>query len=674
MARKKREIKIYTLDTETLGFEGGLKRIAIYDGVEKTFGYKFRDVEWKLIEAYKKGYSVHVYIHNLEFDARKLEGLFEPENVNWDATKIINGRYAVITCKYYTLHDSFRLMPRSLDYLSKSFGVEHGKMDLMEEVEKTYPGQYKNKEDFFLNCDKDDPVYVKYLGYDVMSLYELLEKLMDVAGITKEELVKRMSAASLARYILKHGFKGKVFQQENSSKTDYELITLCKAWRSEKSIRENFSNEFINYQMIEEKMREAYFGGRTEVFIPRIVKKPGRQINAYYADRNSMYPAEMIDKHFPIGYPEYDNNPKFVKYAFEDWQRDRAGLGFIKCVVHVPKQFIPPLPVHMGKLVFPAGVIEGTWTYVELEYAMKHCGVEVLEWKEVIHFKKTSKIFKSFIETFSEIKSNAKANGEGALEYLAKLLQNVSYGWTALRRDDKTELHTLNEEKLQKYGERLIYTNEEYGYFESHADVRTDTIQVQIACYVTSYARLNLLDLLRKQNEKGLVYYCDTDSIVCEAELPPEILDKYKLGMWDIEQFIQDGIFIQPKVYATVAADDSKGKVKFKGVSHETQKKFDFAFYESILSKLQDGDFDEIEVETNKLLLRSIRYAQKTGTDPNKGERRTKKMYLFRKQKRDMEYEQNFSLPWYFETLEEFKNFSFKQPVVPHKEIGDLIK
>ena len=50
MARKKYKPKIITLDTETIGLDGALRRIAIYDGKEVTFGLAFRDIEWKIDE------------------------------------------------------------------------------------------------------------------------------------------------------------------------------------------------------------------------------------------------------------------------------------------------------------------------------------------------------------------------------------------------------------------------------------------------------------------------------------------------------------------------------------------------------------------------------------------------------------------------------------------------
>ena len=74
---RKRPKKLFTLDTETYnGLKGVLKRIAIYDGVDVIYGYTFEDVERVLKSSYKDGYKPIVYIHNLEFDARKIPSIF----------------------------------------------------------------------------------------------------------------------------------------------------------------------------------------------------------------------------------------------------------------------------------------------------------------------------------------------------------------------------------------------------------------------------------------------------------------------------------------------------------------------------------------------------------------------------------------------------------------------
>ena len=666
MARKKRPVKIYSLDTETIGLDGDIKRIAIYDGQQVTYGYKFADVEHVLTDGYKQGYQVYCYIHNLEFDARKIDNLFVKGKILWSQCKIINGRYVKIVTPKYTFQDSFRLLPRALSHLSKSFDLEHGKLDLWEEVQKTYPDMFNDHVDFLSRCHADDPLYLKYLGYDVMALYELIDKLCSVSGLTHEEIVKCLTTASLSRYIFKNGYKGTIFKDQYRGDTDFEILCSNKAWGSSKPIKE--SSAEISYIELEEFLRKGYHGGRTEVFKSHAEYKDGETV-AYYYDVNSEYPAMMgtrqnvsgvdIGLYYPVGYPQYYNDEYMSKYTYEKYLDDRKGLGFLDVTVYVPKQDIPPLPVKMQKLVFPCGFIRGVFTYCELEYAVKNCGVEILEYHACCHFTKTFNVFERFISIFSKMKSDAKANGEKALEQFSKDVQNVGYGWTALNRHDKTELNYI--EKADKYGDRLLYTNEELGYCEARSIVNAQTIQVQIASYVTSYARLLLLDTAREQAKKGHVYYCDTDSLVCEKPLSPEKVHKTKLGYWDLEHEIKEGIWIQPKVYAI--NDDV---IKFKGVSKNRQKSLDIDFYRGLLQDLKEGTEEYKEVEENIERLRSIRVSHKKGLDPNELEHLNKRINLFNKQKRQMFYEENYTLPWYFETLEAFENFNFDIDYSPY--------
>ena len=663
MAKKQRDNIIVTLDTETIGLDGAIKRIAIYHELtpEPIYGYSFEDIEPQLIWLYDMGFNVHVYIHNLEFDARKMPKIFERGNVLWSQCRIINGRYTKIVCKKYQFHDSFRILPESLASLSQSFDLEHGKLDLWEEVKKTYPGQYKDHIDFLSRCDPDDPLYMKYLGYDVLSLHELLYKLMDVSGLDVDEFIKIGTTASLSRYLFKNGYKGQKFEDENGV-SDFDRLTKCKAWGSLKYIKGNHSLNEISYQEVEEKIRAGYYGGRTEVFKPLAEK-------AFHYDVNSEYPAVMLNNEYPVGYPDYYAGNYQCKYQFNKWRRNHKGLGFLKCKVFVPYQHIPPLPVKIQKLVFPCGYIEGTWTYSELEYAINNCGVEILEYEELIHFKQTYPIFHRFISVFSEIKSEAKANGEKALEKLAKLVQNTGYGYTGMRRDDKTELK--DEKDLEKFEDRLIYHSEELGFIEIESIVHAPYIQVQVAAYVTSYARLLLLDALRIQSAAGEVYYCDTDSIVCSAPMSPEKVHKTKLGFWDLEKEIDSGIFLQPKVYYEHA---EKETIKFKGVSRETAKGFNENFYKEIFDKLKSGQGGKIMVEHGKELLRSIKYGQKKGIDLNKLEIRDKELNLDNKQKRQMFYNENRTEPWYFGSLEQFRDFHFNIDYKPYlNEQGFLL-
>lgn len=635
----KRPVKILTLDTETYnGLLGELKRIAVYDGEKVYYGYTFEDVEKILLNYDLMGFNVHCYIHNIEFDARKIPDIFSKERIKWKNSLCINHKLATISCKKYVFHDSFKLLPMALKKLSESFDLEHGKLDLWEEVQKKYSGwHFKNIVDFLDNCSVQDPLYLEYLGYDVMSLYELIYKLIDLTGIQEYDFVKKVSTASISRHLFEHGFKGEFFKDENEGKTDFDI--LC-----EFNWEEN--------QEVEEFIRASYCGGRTEVFKPRLWE------HGFHYDVNSLYPFVMSDGKalYPVGKPLYYTDGEIAQKFYNEWKKDKVGLGFLYCKVFVPKQHIPPLPVKKGKLCFPCGEFDGVWTYEELDYSEQECGVKILEYYEVCHFEKTYPVFKRFIECFYQLKDKGKKEKNIALTTFAKLIMNVGYGYTGMRRDDKTALDSI--EKITDY-DNISNICEDLGFIEIPNEVHSKYIQVQVASYVTSRARLVLLKGLKHIEKKGgNVYYCDTDSIVSDVPMDASFIDKYKLGYWDCEaDNISNAIFLKPKVYAEVIGGEVNKK--FKGVSRDTVKDYDFEYYKMLYKLFEEKKEDEIVVEKNKLVMRSIMYMHKKNLDYDYVEYRDKKMNLKNKDKRLMNYEKNYTEPLFFKSIEDFDSFDF---------------
>ena len=243
------------------------------------------------------GYKTYVYIHNLEFDLRKIYNeLKEHTIILWDKSLLINGKVAQLVTSDFILQDSLKLLPMSLHTLSHDFGVEHGKLDLWTEVKKRYPGQYKDIVDFLDRCDVDDPLFLEYLGYDVISLYEVLNKVMAVSGLDESQLVKCVTTASLSRYIFKNGFKGQQFKSPENNKTDYEIMCSFN-WENEPEIEQFFV--------------DGYCGGRCEVFnmllnenLDLYSDTINKDIYGLHYDVNSLYPYEM-EKEYPVGKAEY---------------------------------------------------------------------------------------------------------------------------------------------------------------------------------------------------------------------------------------------------------------------------------------------------------------------------------------------------------------------------------
>lgn len=95
---------------------------------------------------------------------------------------------------------------------------------------------------------------------------------------------------------------------------------------------------------------------------------------------------------------------------------------------------------------------------------------------------------------------------------------------------------------------------------------------VSIAAAVTAYSRMiiNKYKLLALQ--QGLdIYYSDTDSLVLNGPLPPEVCDPAQLGKLKLEHMFKEGLFVLPKIYF-LELEDGHTVTKCKGYSGELSK------------------------------------------------------------------------------------------------------
>ena len=89
---------------------------------------------------------------------------------------------------------------------------------------------------------------------------------------------------------------------------------------------------------------------------------------------------------------------------------------------------------------------------------------------------------------------------------------------------------------------------------------------VFIASYITTGARLHLFKTIHYIKQRGgEVYYCDTDSIFTNIELPSDMVSETEIGLWKLEKKISKGKFWGSKCYMYY---DESGKTtkKVKGV------------------------------------------------------------------------------------------------------------
>ncbi len=592
---------IITFDTETRGLFGDIFLLGMYDG-EKFYFLSPKEFFWKLMQ-YPE--PVYAYAHNLDFDFSKLWKAVGGIPVSWGKTIIIH--HSLVRVKIEGLNiflcDSFKLFPSSLEKLSKDFELETAKINLDDYIKKC---GFKNKDDFFKNVSPDDPILREYLKHDCMALYELIKKAISFSGLSEEEFCKCPTTPALSM---------KLFQR--ISPQEYETITNSK-----------LSKELEDYG------RNAYIGARVEVVKPVLNKK------GFHYDVNSLYPHVMKVNTYPVGkYLRYDGS--MAEYAYKVFKGGGFKHAIIQAKVYVPEDtYIPVLPFRGDKLYFPVGRFEGYWTGEELELAEKYGAIVKVE--SGIFWENGEKIFEKFIK----IMEKEKIHSKGARRNFFKLIQNSLYGKFGMKREREAYYTVDKESMLIKRGKKYlkIKLDCDNEILVSTKKVRADYIRPHIAAYVTSYARIYLFNGIMINPDR--VYYYDTDSLVIDYELPAEMVDDSEYGKWKMEGEIQQGIFLQPKLYAELRTD-GKEILKSKGLIQEYRKQTSFKTYLNILQAILEGK-NEIILYEDIPARRKFISSLKLGKDVDEKVFLRKKLNLSAKQKREMDFWANNSKPLKF--------------------------
>jgi hypothetical protein len=184
-----------------------------------------------------------IFAHVLKYDGEFILD-FLSRNRDFSFTPIINGG-KLLEIKIRDIHkhvwrfrDSYSLLPASLKDLTKSFDVEHKKLDEDEKGMLTNPEYNRN---------------------DCMGLYEVLLKFRAING----------------------GFFGMTISQTALSifRMRYQKFPI-------RTVRE-----------VEPILRKAFYGGRTEIFKYNL----NMDKRFYYYDVTSLYPSVMRDFEYPYG-------------------------------------------------------------------------------------------------------------------------------------------------------------------------------------------------------------------------------------------------------------------------------------------------------------------------------------------------------------------------------------
>lgn len=541
----KEKAKICVFDIETFGFAGENYAVGFYDG--KTYK-QFKGIGTALkdfVDFYitKKFRTYKCYAHyGGKFDFLHLFKTIKDAGYFTKGFEVIPishgskiGEVKIRKNKHvWNFRDSTSILPDKLKNLAKDFDTKMQKGDFDHEKIN-----HKN----WLSLESE---WSPYLKADCFALYQILRKwednLIQEFGVNLQHITT--SASSAMRI-----FRTKFLKNTN----------------------------LITYKACEDDIRQAYYGGRTEIF-----KFKGEDLNYY--DVNSLYPFVMKTFDMPVDRPVFSYTVELTDFA----------IAYAE--IEIPADLdIPVLPHRLEiakgvhKLVFPTGKISGWYCTPELMKAVeKGCKVQI---KKGYKFKREN-LFKEYVEiNYAE---KTKQKGKSKIKYkMRKGLLNELYGKFGQRREREKRIFGC---PIDLIGKELDFNDEVEMYKETSFSNATYILPA-IACFITCYARLELYKLL-DGNEP---YYCDTDSVVTKKVLKQGI----KVGELELEKQIKRAVFLRPKMYYLDLAKPIfiNGKevfeeIKAKGFPKEQREKLTFKDYDNALIK---NNYDNFSFEKEVL-------------------------------------------------------------------------
>jgi len=565
--------EILTFDIETFIDENNNfipYACGFYDG-KNNFNYYLTDYESAdemLLECLKAmvqpqyhGYTI--YAHNFSrFDSIFIFKLIH-NNFNTKFTSKDN-KILSLTIKPHSqskirlyFKDSLNILVNSLDSLGKSFNVP---------VKKSiFPYKFVNKNNLeYQGGIPDKHFYNPYDDYS--SQYELFK---EGNWSLRDETIKYLRNDLISLYQVLNKMNDWLFQEYKINMTKYSTISgISLAIYRTKFLKNDFKIPKLRGN-INKNIRSAYYGGAVDVYKPH-------GYNLYYYDVNSLYPFAMLND-MPVGNPIYSTNSN-LKELF----------GFVKATVTSPDNIKKPiLPYKSSKgLIFPTGTWTGWFFSEELKQAQNEFGYQVVVHESYI-FQRDNQLFTKFVSEFGGIKEKST----GAAKVIAKLILNSLYGRLGMKNElnktvvipteDAIKIHlaypVIDNFPLSDQLEYIRYNSEPdkelcnqsgIDYLKLLLKNDNDTPEINsapgVAAAITAYSRMYMNKLKNIPNNE--CFYSDTDSIVLEKPLENYEINN-KIGNLKLEYpKINEALFISPKLYL-LELDDGKLIAKGRGYS-----------------------------------------------------------------------------------------------------------
>lgn len=317
-------------------------------------------------------------------------------------------------------------------------------------------------------------------------------------------------------------------------------------------------------------IRKAYAGGFVS-FNKQAQNRVKR--GAISLDINSMYPAQMLHRPMPYGYPEFFTG----KYKpFKDYC---LYIQRIRCAFHLKKGGIAMIAT---RRLFRSGVelyqedsggkaVELTLASPDLELFFDNYDVWALEYidgcmfrskkgreitpqeaakmtvDEVIEEDGKGSLFYDYIKKWRYIKEHEPSGS--ALRDYAKRMQNALYGALAVNPERSNALPFLADGKV---------------HYKLDIDKGGKPEYLPASVFITAWARYFLINCIKQVNARFL--YCDTDSLYLSGKEPPKDFPVHRslYGFFKVEHNIKTIKVIGAKRLMYTGKDPSEDDTAYR--------------------------------------------------------------------------------------------------------------
>lgn len=379
--------------------------------------------------------------------------------------------------------DSLKLLNFSVEEVAKAFNLSIKKLEI----------DYKAKREKRHKITDEEKEYLKH---DVMIMSLALEKMFEMK-------ITRMTIASNAMNFFKDTISKKRFE------------------------------EWFKPPLYDKDLRQAYKGGFT--YLNEIYR--GKEVTeGIVLDVNSLYPSVMYYSPMPYGEGIYFDG-KYVPDKLYNLY-----IQNITCQFRIKKGMIPTIQIKNNLSFVPTEYLSSsngesinlTLTNVDLKLFLEHYDIYDVSYNWGWKYKSSTKIFKSYIDYWNELKVKATKEGNKPLRTIAKLMLNSLYGKFAASPEGRSKIPYLDN-NIVKY--KLSELEERTAYY------------LPISIFITSWARDKTIRSAQAVYHRFI--YADTDSLHLEGTDIPEnlLISDTELGKWKIESTFKRGKYLRQKCY-----------------------------------------------------------------------------------------------------------------------------